>query len=109
MKRLLLLNPPGELTYIRDQYSSVSSKGEYCWAPIDLLVQSGVFYGNYEIKVIDAMAESIGFDVCLERVVSYNPDGIIFLTSLSSWKRKTSGCERRPLENCGTPSISGER
>ena len=39
--RVLLLNPPGERTYIRDYFCSKTTKSNYLFHPIDLVVLSG--------------------------------------------------------------------
>ena len=40
--RVVLLAPPANSIQIRDLYCSVTSKANYYWAPIDLLVAGGV-------------------------------------------------------------------
>ena len=40
VKKVLLLNPPGDRLYIRDQFCSHVSKGTYYWQPLDLLMIS---------------------------------------------------------------------
>jgi len=40
VRKVLLLNPPGDRLYIRDQFCSHVSKGTYYWQPQDLLMLS---------------------------------------------------------------------
>ena len=39
--RVLLLNPPGARTYVRDYFCSKTTKSNYLFHPIDLVVLSG--------------------------------------------------------------------
>jgi hypothetical protein len=41
-RNILLLNPPGRETYMRDYYCSHASKAAYNWGPFDLIVLSGI-------------------------------------------------------------------
>lgn len=78
MKKVLLLNPPGTKIYIRDYYCSKVSKTNYVYHPVDLLIISGRLYGKYELKAIDAIAEQIIPETCLQMIVDWQPDVIIF-------------------------------
>jgi hypothetical protein len=42
---------------LRDFACGESSKADYYWAPIDLLVLSGVLAAEHDLLVIDAVAE----------------------------------------------------
>lgn len=100
MKQLniLLLNPPGKKLYIRDYYCSKVSKASYLYEPVDLLILSGILSVRHAVHVIDAIAEKLSPQKCLERIVSLGPDVIISLTGavsfpedVSFWKKiKTS-------------------
>ncbi len=85
-RRILLLNPPAKRLTIRDYYCSFTSKANYYWPPVDLLVLSGILSEHYEIKVIDAVVDKIATEECLERIIEWKPDSIIFLTGTASWK-----------------------
>jgi len=84
--KVLLLNPPGKKIYTRDYYCSKVSKSDYIYQPIDLLVLSGVLNQKYDIAVIDAIAERIGWKECEQKINSNNYDAIIFLTGSVSWE-----------------------
>lgn len=86
MKKIILLNPPGNEIYLRDQYCSFVSKANYLWPPIDLLVQSGILYGHFNIVVIDAIAQKLRAGECLNKIHAINPEGILFLTGTASWE-----------------------
>lgn len=78
--RVLLLNPPGDRLYIRDQYCSLSSKANYCWGPIDLIVLSGVLSPHADLRVIDATVLGMSRRECAMQVLSSEFDVLIFLT-----------------------------
>ena len=85
-RRVLLLNPPGDRPYLRDYYCSSISKSGYYWHPIDLLVLSGsLSRRGMSVAAVDAIAESLPEEACLERIRRWRPDVLIFLTSASSW------------------------
>ena len=57
VRKVLLLNPPGDRLYIRDQFCSHVSKGTYYWQPLDLLMISGRLHAEgFELAVVDAIA-----------------------------------------------------
>ena len=79
-KRILLLNPPGEKIYIRDYYCSKVSKAYYLPQPVDLLIQSAFFNEpEYNILVLDCIAEKMASSEALKRIKSFNPHYIIGL------------------------------
>jgi anaerobic magnesium-protoporphyrin IX monomethyl ester cyclase len=86
MKKVLLLNLPGKKPYLRDYYCSLVSKGDFIWHPIDLTVLSGVLNQDFEVEVIDALAQKIDFSDCLQRILKISPDAIIFLSGAVSWE-----------------------
>jgi len=93
--RVLLLNPPGDRTYLRDYYCSSISKSGYYWHPIDLLVLSARLDGaGCPLAVVDAMAEGLSLDASLERIVRWEPDVVVFLTGATSWGRDRPFLER---------------
>lgn len=81
-----MLNPPATRVTFRDYYCSFTSKANYYWPPIDLLVLSGILKNTYQLEVIDAIAEGINTKDCLERVIGEKPDIVIFLTGTASWQ-----------------------
>jgi len=85
-KKVLLLNPPANGLVFRDYYCSFTSKANYYWPPIDLLVLSGVLSPHYQVDVIDATAEGITAEECFNRIMEKKPDVTIFLTGTASWK-----------------------
>lgn len=93
-EKILLLNPPGDKLYLRDEYCSAVAKADYYWPPIDLLVLSGTLSDHYEIEVIDAIAEKLNPDKCYQRIIKNNYAAIIFLTGAASWKADLSFVSR---------------
>lgn len=74
MEKLLLVNPPAKEKVIRDYYCGHFVKGDYFWAPADLVMLSRL--DDYEIKIIDFMIDrDIGAEV--EGAKAFNPDIII--------------------------------
>ena len=86
MRKVLLLNPPGRLRYIRDQFCSHVSKGSYYWQPLDLLVLSGQLAAEgYDLAVVDAIVERLDPDEAARRIEQFGPDAVVFLTGSDSF------------------------
>lgn len=82
-KKVLLLNPPADQKkIIKDQYCSFTSKGDYYWIPIDLLILSGDIGANFDVNVLDAVVEDISEEDVLDKISSLRPDHIVLLSSL---------------------------
>ncbi len=79
-KLVLLLNPPGDKTYLRDYYCSKVSKTDYIYQPTDLLLLSGILFQDYDIQFIDAIADRLSIEKCKDNILKINPDIIVFLT-----------------------------
>lgn len=77
--RVLLLNPPGVKTYIRDYYCSKISKTNYLFEPVDLLMLSGTLSSRHDLRVIDAIAEALSPEECRNEIDSWGPDVIVSL------------------------------
>lgn len=85
MSRVLLLNPPVErVPILRDFACGESAKADYYWAPIDLLVLSGLLRDRHELAVIDAVAEGLDVQQALARAEAFAPDTTFSLTSAVS-------------------------
>lgn len=84
-RKVLLLNPPGNKLYIRDYYSSLVSKLNYYWPPIDLQVFSGHLFGQHDVQVLDAIAEKMSHSAAYTKIINMDIDTIIFLTGAVSW------------------------
>ncbi|MDW7761284.1 MAG: radical SAM protein [Acidobacteriota bacterium] len=87
MKRVLLLNPPGDKLYLRDMYCSSVSKANYSWPPIDLLIQSGIIGRSRDVDVLDAQAEGLSARQSREKIRKGRYEAILFLTSTASWRQ----------------------
>ena len=80
IRKVLLLNPPGDRLYIRDQFCSHVSKGTYYWQPLDLLQISARLHAEgYQLAVIDAIAEHLSPNEAHSRIAAFNPDAVVFL------------------------------
>lgn len=87
MKKVLLLNPPGEQLYVRDYYCSKVSKASYIYHPTDLLVASGWLNPHFELTVLDCIAEGLDPNSARKRVAEIDPEAIFFLTGSVSRKQ----------------------
>ena len=86
MSKVLLLNPPGDRLYIRDQFCSHVSKGTYYWQPLDLLMLSATLDAEgYELDVVDAIAERMSPEETHRRIRRFAPDTVVFLTGSDSF------------------------
>ena len=86
MSKVLLLNPPGDRLYIRDQFCSHVSKGTYYWQPLDLLMLSASLdSAGYELDVVDAIAERMSPEETHSRIRRFDPDTVVFLTGSDSF------------------------
>lgn len=84
-RKILLLNPPGRETYIRDYYCSHTSKATYNWGPFDLIALSGTLARDHSLQVLDAMIDRLTPDQAMERIARLDIDTIVFLTGAVSW------------------------
>lgn len=79
-QKVLFLNPPGEKIYIRDYYCSKVSKAYYLPQPVDLLIQTSFFEEeNYELKVLDCIAEKLNLESTIKQAIQFEPDFVIGL------------------------------
>lgn len=92
-EKVLLLNPPGKLPYIRDYYCSKVSKGSYIYPPTDLVVQSGIIAEKYDVAVLDAMALGMGAGACTTEIGNIAPKAIVALAGAVSWHEDASFLE----------------
>ena len=85
--KILLLNPPGNKSYVRSYYCGSSAKSGYLFQPLDLLVLSGFLSVQHEVMVLDCIAERSESETALNRIKEINPDLIVALVSIVSWKQ----------------------
>lgn len=80
--RILLLNPPGSKTYLRESYCSKISKGAHTVPPIDLIALSGILNrdGN-ELFAIDAIADKATPSAVKRKIRRLNPDAVVALVA----------------------------
>jgi radical SAM superfamily enzyme YgiQ (UPF0313 family) len=85
-KKVLLLHVPHRTRkiYIHSYYCSFSSKAYYYWSPDDLILISGLLK-DFEVRVIDAIAERLSFPECEEKILDFSPEVIIFTTGTATW------------------------
>jgi len=83
--KVLLLNPPGTRIYIRDYFCSKTTKSNYLFHPVDLVVLSGTLAEVHEVAVLDCMAERLSPDSARARIAAFAPDAIVSLVGSVSW------------------------
>lgn len=84
--RVLLLNPPGERIYIRDYFCSKTTKSNYLFHPIDLVVLSGTLASEHEVGVLDCIAERLDPAAAHARIDAFAPDVVVSLVGSVSWE-----------------------
>lgn len=83
--RVLLLNPPSERTVIRDYFCSKTTKSNYLYHPIDLVMLSGTVAERHDLTVLDALAEGLDFDAALRRIDEAGAEVVVSLVGAVSW------------------------
>lgn len=83
--RVLLLNPPGQRVYIRDYLCSKTTKSNYLFHPIDLVVLSGTLAERFDVAVLDAIAERLSPAAARARIDAFAPAAIVSLVGSVSW------------------------
>jgi anaerobic magnesium-protoporphyrin IX monomethyl ester cyclase len=84
-KKVLLLNPPGRRNFGRDYYCSKVNKADYVEHPVDLVYLTGILERHVEYLVIDAIVDKLDSSACIERILAFSPDVIVFLSGWVSW------------------------
>ncbi|MCA8980762.1 MAG: radical SAM protein [Planctomycetes bacterium] len=84
--RVLLLNPPSERVVIRDYFCSKTTKSNYLFQPIDLVVLSGWLADEHELSVLDCIAEALSPTTALARIRELDPQVVVALVGSVSWK-----------------------
>lgn len=86
MSKVLLLNPPCTVRVSRDYYCGHVCKGKYYWPQIDLLVLSGRLHeAGCELKVLDAIADSLSPAEAARKIDDFQPDVVVSLVAAISW------------------------
>lgn len=108
LKTIVLLNPPSAEVHIRDLYCSITSKGNYYWAPIDLLVMSGFLKNEFRLVVIDAIAEACSREETLARILEARPFAVVSLTGSASWREDLKFLEEVKKRHPCLIALSGD-
>ncbi|MCB0308048.1 MAG: radical SAM protein [Bdellovibrionales bacterium] len=82
--KILLINPPANQAHLRGNYCSNVSKGIYYYPAIDLLVQSGILHGAFDIQVLDAIATPKTSKEIFQYIAKESFDGVYAVTGSSS-------------------------
>lgn len=83
--KVLLLNTPSPQVVIRDYFCSKTTKSNYLFHPVDLVVLSGTLASQHEVQVLDAVAERLDDAAASERIDEFAPDAIVALVGSVSW------------------------
>lgn len=78
-ENILLLNPPADKVCIRDYFCSKTSRSNYLFPPVDLLILSGRLSQNYNVIVMDAIAEKLNFGAAIEKIKSMDLKAVVSL------------------------------
>lgn len=98
--KVLLLNPPGKLPYLRDYYCNNISKSNYLHYPVDLLYLSGTLSeNNFQLFVIDALVKRYSKEETIKRINFIQPDYLIILVGTISWNEDKDLLEEIKLNN----------
>ena len=109
MKKVLLLNPPGDKRYFRDYYCTKVSKADYYYHPVDLVYLSGILNECYEVYVIDAIAEEYSDEECLKKIKKIKPNIILSLVASPSFPLDINFLKKVKKENPNTViAITGD-
>jgi len=84
--KILILNTPSKQKHLRSNYCSNVSKGRYYYPAIDLLAQSSILSKEFDVSVLDAIAENKDAQFTLDYIDKNNFDGVYALTGSSSRK-----------------------
>jgi len=77
-RSVLLLNPPGTRSYIRDYYCSKTSRSDYVFPPVDLLHAGARFRAaGWSLRLLDCMAPRLAPEAALRRILAA-PPAVIF-------------------------------
>ena len=83
---VVLLNPPGDRLYVRSYYCGSTSKANYLFQPLDLLILSGHLYQEHKIAVIDSIAQGLSQDETIKRIIAYEAEAVVCIVSIASWR-----------------------
>lgn len=70
---------------IRDYLCSKTTKSNYLFHPIDLVMLSGTLAEHHEIAVLDAVAERLDAPAARTRIERFDPQAIVSLVGSVSW------------------------
>lgn len=106
--RIMLINPPGSKTYLRDYHCSKVSKAGYIYHPVDLTFQSGILKAKHEISVEDAIAYRHSPEYVIERIKREKPDAVFCLIGAVSWQEDKIFISRIRKEFGGKIILTGD-
>lgn len=101
---IVLLNPPGKRAYMRGYFCSQTSKASYLPHPIDFVMLSAHLKQSHSVFLVDAIRDRLSAESCFKAVSACNPDAVIFLSGIVSWK-EDSGFVCRLKNSLGVKTI----
>lgn len=108
LMRIMLINPPGSKTYLRDYHCSKVSKAGYVYHPVDLTFQSGILKKHHEVSVEDAIACRHSIEHVIERIKLEKPDAVLCLIGAVSWQEDRIFVSRLRREFGGKIIVTGD-
>lgn len=84
--KVLLLNPPGDKLYVRSYYCGSTSKANYLFQPLDLLMLSGRLSQEHDIFLLDCIADGLSSEEAIKKIIACQPEVLICVVSIVSWE-----------------------
>lgn len=93
--KTLLLNLPYKNKIIRRFRCSYNSPG-FLFPPLELLSLGGIVkeWKGDSVELLDAVAESISIEQCIERITEYDPTIIVTITGLEHFQNDVEAIQR---------------
>ena len=105
---VLLLCPPGNRVYQRDNYCSHEAKASYYWYPYDLVVQSGILETVGPIEVLDATALRLTPSQALARIRGREFRAVLSLVGAVCWTEDVAFLRQVAAETGAPLYLSGD-
>lgn len=84
--KIALVNPPGKKLSVRSYYCGSTSKSNYLFQPLDLLILSGILYQKHEITVIDCIAEGLSVKETVKKIMGEKAEVAVCVVSILTWE-----------------------
>lgn len=106
--KVLLLNPPSPEPVSRDYYCGHIAKGRSCWPALDLVVLSGALHAEFDVQVLDAVAEGLGAPQALDRIRAFAPEAVVAVVAAVSWSNDMAFLSAVKAQGGARIAVSGD-